>query len=153
MSKRSKGDQVLSAFEGYDEGLRLLMEESERRAEESRLSPQERKKLAELRRKEEERKRKAKEKAEAQKANRVLTYIPTNLRETIEDIATNESVSMAQVITFFLFEAVERYQKNEIGFWGYKHPSKSPRYSWNLVHPNDNERNEKIGSRKNKKSW
>lgn len=153
MSKRSKGDQVLSAFEGYDEGLRLLMEESERRAEESRLSPQERKKLAELRRKEEERKRKAKEKAEARREQKMTIDIPANLKKEIQLISNKEGVTISQVITFFLFEAVERYQKNEIGFWGYKHPSKSPRYSWNLVHPNDSERNEKIESWKNKKSW
>ncbi len=153
MSKRSKGDQVLSAFEGYDEGLRLLMEESERRAEESRLSPQERKKLAELRRKEEERKRKAKEKAEARREQKMTIDIPANLKKEIQLISNKESVTASQVITFFLFEAVERYQKNEIGFWGYKHPSKSPRYSWNLVHPNDSKRNEKIESRKKQKSW
>ncbi len=153
MSKRRNDQEVLSAFEGFDEGVRLLMEETERRAEESRLSPQERKKLAEMRRKEEEKKRKAKEKAEAQKANRVFTYLPAELKETIEKIAAKESVSMAQVITFFLFEAVEQYQKNQIGFWGYKHPSESPRYDWILVHPNDVERMEKIESRKNKNSW
>ncbi len=104
MSKRRNDQEVLSAFEGFDEGVRLLMEETERRAEESRLSPQERKKLAEMRRREEEKKRKAKEKAEAQKANRVFTYLPAELKETIEKIAAKESVSMAQVITFFLLK-------------------------------------------------
>ena len=153
MSKRRNDQEVLSAFEGYDQGVRLLLEETERRAEESRLSPQERKKLAEMRRREEEKKRKAKEKAEAQKANRVFTYLPAELKETIEKIAAKESVSMAQVITFFLFEAVEQYQKNEIGFWGYKRPSESPRYDWILVHPNDSERMKKIEERKNKNSW
>lgn len=140
MSKRSKGDQVLSAFEGYDEGLRLLMEETERRAEESRLSPQERKKLAEMRRKEEEKKRKAKEKAEAQKANRVHILLPKDLKQIIGEIAREHSISESQVVTFLLFEAVDRYEKGEIGFWGFKHPSKSPRYEYNLIHPKDTER-------------
>ncbi|GAP11800.1 ribbon-helix-helix protein, copG family [Bellilinea caldifistulae] len=153
MSKRKKDDQVLSAFEGYDEGLRLLMEETERRAEESRLSPEERKKLAQMRKREEEKKRKEKARAMAREKNRVTTYLPTNLRERIERIAEKENVSMSQVITFFLFEAVERYDKGEIGFWGFKHPSESPRYNWILVHPQDVERTEKIESRKSKKSW
>lgn len=153
MSRKSREEQVLSAFAGFDEGVRLLLEESERRAEEQRLSPAERKRLAEWRRKEEEKKRKEKAKAESQKANRILTYLPGNLRGMIEHIAEKEQVSMAQVITFFLFEAVERYEKKEIGFWGFKHPSESPRYDWILVHPKDVERMEKIEARKNKKSW
>ncbi|MGB9880041.1 MAG: hypothetical protein ACPLRM_04690 [Anaerolineae bacterium] len=153
MTKRNQDDQVLSAFAGYDEGVQLLLNESQRRAEESRLSPQERKKLAELRRKEEEKKRREKEKARGRKPNKVTVDIPAGLREALESIAGKESVTVSQVITFFLFEAVERYDKGEIGFWGFKHPSESPRYDWILVHPKDVERTEKIESRKNKKSW
>jgi hypothetical protein len=153
MSKRKKDDQVLSAFEGYDEGLRLLMEETERRAEESRLSPEERKKLAQMRKREEERKRKEKEKAEGRKPNKVTVDIPFGLRQVLESIADKESVTVSQVITFFLFEAADRYEKKEIGFWGFKHPSESPRYDWILVHPNDYERMKKIEARKSKKSW
>ncbi len=136
-----------------DEQVAEILSDRQRHFDEMRLSREEREKLLKQRRKEEERKRKAKAKAESQKANRILTYLPTDLRETIERIAEQESVSMAQVITFFLFEAAERYEKKEIGFWGYKHPSESPRYDWVLVHPKDTERTEKIESRKNKKLW
>ncbi|MEJ5315114.1 MAG: hypothetical protein WHS45_12130 [Anaerolinea sp.] len=153
MSRKNREEQVLSAFAGFDEGVRLLLEESERRAEEQRLSPAERKRLAEWRRKEEEKKRKEKEKARGRKPNKVTVDIPAGLREALERIAGKESVTVSQVITFFLFEAVERYEKKEIGFWGFKHPSESPRYDWILVHPKDVERMEKIESRKNKKSW
>lgn len=152
MSKR-KDEQVLSAFEGYDEGVRFLLEESQRRAEENRLSPEERKRVAEWRRKEEARKRKEKEKAKARQPNRMTVDLPTNLREVLEEIAQKEKVTVSQVITFFLFDSVERYQKNEIGFWGFKYPSESPRYEWILVHPHDTERMEKVELRKNKKSW
>lgn len=147
-----KNEEILSAFDGrFDEGLKLLLEDTQRRAEESHLSPAERKKLKEMRQKEAERKRKEAEKAKARAKNRVTTYLPTSLIEAIERIAETESVSMAQVITFFLFEALERYEQKEIGFWGYKHPSESPRYEWILVHPKDTERTEKIESRKFKK--
>jgi hypothetical protein len=152
MSKR-KDEQVLSAFEGYDEGVRFLLEESQRRAEENRLSPEERKRVAEWRRKEEARKRKEKEKAKARQPNRMTVDLPTNLREVLEEIAQKEKVTVSQVITFFLFDSVERYQKNKIGFWGFKYPSESPRYEWILVHPHDTERMEKVELRKNKKSW
>ncbi len=148
MSKR-KDEQVLSAFEGYDEGVRYLLEESQRRAEESRLSPQERKKLAELRRKEEERKRKAKQKSQAQKENRFHLLLPRDLKKRIAEIALEHGVSESQVATFLLYEAIDRYDRGEIGFWGFKHPSKSPRYEFNLIHPKDTERE----SRKNEKLW
>lgn len=148
MSKR-KDEQVLSAFEGYDEGVRFLLEESQRRAEESRLSPEERKRVAEWRRKEEERKRKAKQKAQAQRENRFHLLLPRDLKKRVAEIALEHSVSESQVATFLLYEALDRYDKGEIGFWGFKHPSKSPRYEFNLIHPKDTERE----SRKNEKSW
>ncbi len=149
MTKRNQDDQVLSAFAGYDEGVQLLLNESQRRAEESRLSPEERKKLAQMRKKEEERKRKAKAKAEAQKENRFHLLLPRDLKKRIAEIALEHSVSESQVATFLLYEAIDRYDKGEIGFWGFKHPSKSPRYEFNLIHPKDTERE----SRKNEKSW
>ncbi len=149
---KSRNDQILSAFDGYDEGVRLLMEDAQRRAEESRLSPEEKRKLAEIRRKEAQKKQKAKEKWEQAKAQRVPVYLPTPLQETIDGIAQQEGVSRSQVITYLLFEAVERYERGEISFWGCKHPSESPRYEWLLVHPKDTERAGKVGSRKSRKS-
>ncbi|GIV64803.1 hypothetical protein [Bellilinea sp.] len=151
MSKR-KGEEVLSAFDGYDEGIRLLLEETQRRAEESHLPPAVRKKMAELKQKEEERKRKAKEKWEKAKGMRVSVYLPKSLQQEIQEIAQTEGTSESQVMTYLLFEAVERYKQKEIGFWGYKHPSESPRYDFILVHPKDTERTKKIGSRKSQKN-
>jgi len=139
--------------EPLDDIVAGILDDQQRRFEEKRLSQAEREKLLRLRRKEEEKKRKAKEKAAAQKANRVLTYLPASLRDAIEQIALKEQVSMAQVITFFLYEAAERYEANEMNFWGCKHRSESPRYEWILVHPKDTERMEKIASRKNEKNW
>ncbi len=148
-----KEEPILSAFERYDEGVSLLLEEAQRRAEESRLSPAEKKKLTELRRKEEERKRKEKAKSQSRKPNKVTVDLPQKLREQLDEIAEKERVTVSQIITFFLFEALERYEKGEMGFWGHKYYSESPRYDWILVHPRDEERVKKIESRKNKKSW
>ena len=147
MSKR-KEEEVLSAFDGYDEGIRLLLEETQRQTEESHLPPAVKKKMAELKQKAEERKRKAKEKANAQKENRLHLLLPRDLKNKISEIASGHSVSESQVVTFLLFEAIDRYEKGEIGFWGFKYPSKSPRYEFNLIHPKDVERE----LRKNKKS-
>lgn len=136
-----------------DEQVAEILSDRQRHFDELRLGREERERLLKMRRKEEARKRKEKEKAAARKANKVTVDIPLALRESLEDIASKEGVTISQVITFFLFDAVERYNRNEIGFWGYKHPSESPRYEWILVHPNDTERTEKIKSRKSGKSW
>jgi len=156
--KKRNTDEVLSAFvsafEGYDEGMHLLLEETQRREEENRLSPEEKRILKEMRRKEEERKRRAKEKWEQSKEMRISVYLPKILQDQIQAIAQAEGTSESQVITFFLFEALERYERKEIGFWGYKHPSGSPRYEWVLVHPKDTERVARVESRKlRKSSW
>ena len=135
-----------------DEQVAEILSDRQRHFEEIRLSREDRQKLLELRRKEEEKKRKEKERAKAREKNRITTYLPTALREDIDRIAKKEGISMAQVITFFLFEAVERYEHKEIGFWGLKFPSESPRYAWVLVHPRDVERMENFKSRKNMKS-
>ncbi len=146
-----KGSYI-PALRPADEVVSELLEESNRRFEELRLSPDERRALNEKRRKEKERLEKSKKKAESQKANRVLTYLPVELREQIEQIASEQGVSMAQVMTFFLFEATSSYGRGEIGFWGHKYESESPRYEWNLVHPKDTERMEKIQLRKIQKT-
>jgi len=136
-----------------DEQVAEILSDRQRHFDEMRLSREERAKLAQMRRKEEERKRKAKEKIQSRKHNRLTVDLPQALREALEAIADGESVTVSQVITFFLFEALERYERKEIGFWGYKHPSGSPRYEWVLVHPKDTERVARVESRKNKKSW
>ncbi len=136
-----------------DEQVAEILSDRQRHFDELRLSREERDKLLQMRRKEEEKKRKEREKAKLRKPNKVTVDLPANLRELLEKIAQREGVTISQVITFLLFEAVPGYEENEIVFWGYKYPSESPRYDWILVHPNDVERMEKIESRKNKKSW
>ncbi len=134
-----------------DEQVAEILSERGRHFDELRLSREERAKLVEMRRKEEEKKRREREKAKARKQNRTTVDLPESLRKALETIAEKERVTVSQVITFFLFDAAERYEKKEIGFWGYKYPSESPRYDWILVHPKDVERMEKIESRKNRK--
>lgn len=135
-----------------DEQVAAILSDGERRLEEMSLSREERNKLIEMRRKAEIKRKKAKEKWEAVKDERVSVYLPKTLQQAIKEIAEKDGTSVSQVITFFLYEALEWYQRGEIGFWGYKKPSESPRYSWILVHPQDVERQVRIESRKNKKS-
>ena len=154
MTDKQKGQYVpaIRQLEPADERVAEILNDRQQHFDELRLSPPERKRLLELRQKKETRKKREKEKAVAREQNRLTTYLPVNLIAAIKAIAKKECVSLAQVITFLLFEAAEHYERQEITFWGHKHPSDSPRYDWNLVHPKDTERLEKLQSRKNKKS-
>jgi len=151
---KAKGEyrSALRPIPPADEQVAAILSEGERRFEEMSLSREERARLIEMRRKEAEKKRKAKEKWEEVKEARVSVYLPKTLQQAIKEIAEKDGTSVSQVIAFFLFEALERYERGEIGFWGHKHPSESPRYEWILVHPKDTERTERIESRKFKKS-
>lgn len=151
--RKEKG-QYLPAIQPVvpvDEQVAEILSDSDRPFSELRLSREERQKLSKIRRKEEERKHKKQQEWEQIKRMQVHTYIPDTLKQKIDEIAEAEDVSIAQVITFFLFEAVERYERREIGFWGYKHRSESPRRDWILIHPKDTERREKLEAQKSSK--
>ena len=153
--KKEKGEYrpAIQPIPPADEQVAEILSAGQRRFNEQRLSREERAAVIRLREKAEEKKRKEKEKAEIRKPNKMTVDLPKQLKERIKSIALLEKVTVSQVITFLLFEAVERYEKKEISFWGYKHPSESPRYDYILAHPMDTERIGKIDSRKNEKSW
>lgn len=152
MADKGSYRAALQPVEPLDETVATILEDQQRRFDEMRLSPEERRALREKRRRDEEKKRREKMRAQEREPYRVTVYLPPNLRKRLGQIAADESVSMSQVITYFLFEALERFDKGEIGFWGRKEPSKSPRYEWVLIHPQDTERTEKIPVQKTKKS-
>jgi len=142
---KAKGEyrSALRPIPPADEQVAAILSEGERRFEEMSLSREERARLIEMRRKEAEKKRKAKEKAATQKENRFHILLPKHLKQRIAELANEHGVSESQVVAFLLFEAIARYEKGEIGFWGHKYPSKSPRYAWKLIHPNTEEQEKK----------
>jgi hypothetical protein len=150
MAGEKKGQYIpaIRPIEPADERVAEILQDRQQHFDELRLSPSERNRLLETRKKVETRKKKQKAKSAEMEKYRITTYLPTDLIAAIEAIARKEGVSMSQVISFFLFEAVDHFERQEIAFWGHKYPSDSPRYEWNLVHPKDNERLEKVQSRK-----
>lgn len=147
---KEKGEYrpAIQSIPPADEQVAEILSDRQRHFEELRLSREERERLLKMRRREEERKRRAKQKSQAQKENRFHLLLPRDLKKRIAEIALEHGVSESQVVTFLLYEAIEWYDRGEVGFWGFKHPSKSPRYEFNLIHPKDTERE----SRKNEKS-
>ncbi len=154
MGEKKKGQYIpaIRQIEPADEQVADILEDRQQHFDELRLSPPERERLLELRQKKDAQKKQEKAKAEKREANRITTYLPIGLISAIVTIAKREGVTMAQVITFFLLEAVERYDRQEINFWGHKYPSDSPRYEWNLIHPKDQERMGKVHSGKSEKN-
>lgn len=140
--KKERGEYrpAIQPLPPADEQVAEILSAGERHFEEQRLSREERAALIQLREKAEEKKRKAREKASRQKPNRIHLLLPRSLKEKIADISKDQGVSESQVVAFLLFDSIERYERGEIGFWGFKYPSNSPRYAWKLVHPKDTER-------------
>jgi hypothetical protein len=130
-----------------------ILNDGARRQEELKLSPKERQALIAARKKEEERQRKARQKAQSQKINRLLLLLPLNLKEKLIQIAEWHGVPISQAATFLLFEAVRQYEAGEIDFSGHKTTSYSPRYTSELIHPDDAERLERHAGQKQKKGW
>jgi hypothetical protein len=151
MTKR-RNDEVVDLFAlPLDETVHSILSEETRRRDEMQLSPDERKRIIEQRRKDTARKQAAKAKAQGQ--NKVTLVLPPKLVEKIEITARWQSVTTSQIVTFFLFEAMAQYEQGAIHFDGCKHPSYNPRYDYELIHPQDAERQERRSTKKKRNGW
>lgn len=130
-----------------------MLGDVERRQEEMRLSPEERRKLAEMRQKEQAKRERAKQKAEQQAPNRIFLLMPVELKANLERIAAQEGVPVSQLCTFFLYESLRGFEAGTFQIGAYKQPSYSPRYDAELIHPSDTERRQRRNAQKDKKGW
>ncbi len=150
---KGQPQRLPSIDESSDPMVREMLNEVGRKDEEAKLTPKERKLLTSMRKKEAERQQKARQKAEAQSANRMHLLVPLALKNDLEQVAKEEGVSTSQLVTFFLYYAMGDYQQGKIHLKNYKHPSYSPRYEHELIHPQDEERSDRHGQHKTKKGW
>lgn len=128
-----------------------ILGDASRRQDELKLSPEERKFLIASRRKSEAKKEAARQKAQAQLPNRMNVFLPQDLKLQITAQAEQLRVPVSQLVTFFLYEMSAQYARGEVEMDSYLRPSRSPRYDFNLIHPHDAERTQKLTS-KNKKT-
>ncbi len=140
----------LSAFAPADEVVAEMLGQAERRQDEARLNPRERKLIQDARRKEELRAEKARAKAASQADQRTFLLLPAALKARLETIATSHGIPVSQAVAFLLFDALGRLDDGEIDFGPYLEPSYSPKYEWELVHPEDRERSQKRLDKKQK---
>lgn len=107
-----------------DPAVNLLLQRTEQRHQEARLSPKER-----------EKKKKEREKIRARRPFHTTYDIPVELRERIKELAEAHGVPASQIATLGLLRFVEDLARGRVDLNRYKAPSRSPRYDFNLILP------------------
>lgn len=92
---------------------------------------------AALPRKEREKRARERAKMQARREKRATYDLPPELRQRINDLADHERVPASQLVTLALARFLTDLQAGEIDLGEYKQPSRSPRYDWNLIFPED----------------
>jgi hypothetical protein len=96
-------------------------------------------KQAELQLPRHEREKLARERAKIQsrRDQRVTYDLPPSIREGIRLLAEELRLPASQLATLALARFLREYQNGQIDLGVYKQPSRSPRYDWNLVFPEE----------------
>jgi hypothetical protein len=86
-----------------------------------------------------EREKKARERAkiQARRAQRATFDLPPALRQRIMDLAEAERLPASQLVTLALARFLRDLDAALVDLGPLKQPSRSPRYDWNLVLPED----------------
>lgn len=107
-----------------DPAVNALLGQAERRSSEQRMPTKAR-----------ERKRKEREKIRARRPYHTTYDIPVELRQRIKDLAERHGVPASQIAALGLLRFVEDTAAGRVDVERYKVPSRSPRYDYNLVIP------------------
>jgi hypothetical protein len=144
----------ISAFDiPADAAVAEMLGEVDRRQEELRLSPAERKKLLDARRKAEARAERERARLAAQAANRMVVLLPVDLKAQLESRAAQIGCPVSEIVTFMLYEADRLFDNGAFQMESYKYPSYSPRYTIELIHPLDAERTQRRIENRRKRGW
>lgn len=77
------------------------------------------------------------EKIRARRPARVTYDLPPDLRQRISSLAEARGLPASQLVTLALLRFLKDYQAGAVALEPYQQPSRSPRYQWNLVYPDD----------------
>ena len=85
------------------------------------------------------REKKARERAKIQsrREQRTTFDLPPALRQRIKMLAEEQRLPASQLATLALLRFLQEYDQGKIDLAIYKKPSRSPRYDWNLVFPDE----------------
>ena len=98
---------------------------------------QQRQAESQLPRKERERLGKERAKIQSRREQRATYDLPPSLREEIMALSEELRIPASQLVTLALARFLRDYQNGMIDLGTYKQPSRSPRYDWNLVFPDE----------------
>lgn len=90
-----------------------------------------------LPRKERERLGKERAKIQSRRDQRATYDLPPVLRESIRVLSEELRIPASQLVTLALARFLNEYDNGEIDLAKYKQPSRSPRYDWNLIFPDN----------------
>jgi len=92
---------------------------------------------SQLPRKERERLGRERAKIQSRREQRATYDLPPALREEIRVMSEDLRIPASQLVTLALARFMNEYNSGTIDLGKYKQPSRSPRYDWNLVFPDD----------------
>lgn len=100
-----------------DPAVSALLDASQRRQKDARLPKIERSRVQKERRRQ-----------QARQPGRINLDLPIDLKKRLVALAGQESVPISQLVAFLLIEPLHAMESGERLLWGYKRPSKCPRY-------------------------
>jgi hypothetical protein len=92
---------------------------------------------SQLPRKERERLSRERAKIQSRREQRATYDLPPALREEIRVMSEYLRIPASQLVTLALARFMNEYNSGAIDLGKYKQPSRSPRYDWNLVFPDE----------------
>lgn len=98
---------------------------------------QQRQSESQLPRKERERLSRERAKIQSRRDQRATYDLPPTLREEIMNLSEDLRIPASQLVTLALARFLNDYHSENIDLGKYKQPSRSPRYDWNLVFPDE----------------
>jgi hypothetical protein len=101
---------------------------------------------SQLPRREREKKVRERAKIQARRDQRATYDLPPGLRARIKEMSDKERLPASQLVTLALIRFLSDLESGRVDLSDFKQPSRSPRYDWNLVLPD-----EWVGAGKRKK--
>jgi len=98
---------------------------------------QQRQAESQLPRKERERMSRERAKIQSRRDQRATYDLPPTLREEIMALSEELRIPASQLVTLALGRFLNDYHSGSIDLGKYKQPSRSPRYDWNLIFPDE----------------
>jgi hypothetical protein len=77
--------------------------------------------------------RKVREREKARARNRVMLDLPQEIEKWIKALAVKHECTISQIAALLIWQGVQDLENGLLNPSMYKTPSRSPRYTWNLV--------------------